>query len=103
VHADGFEKNETLGGWFWRQLPLPDAATASRKYDELHAELLRWKGPAIEDQRSDLRRRAAWPDVRIQQAGRGIMIWVRDGRFGDWWHERETWSDDPMAGVRAWE
>jgi hypothetical protein len=31
------------------------------------------------------------------------MIWVRDGRFGDWWHERETWSDDPMAGVRAWE
>jgi len=42
VLADGFEKNETLGGWFWRQLPLPDAAIAARKYDELHAELLRW-------------------------------------------------------------
>jgi hypothetical protein len=48
VLADGFEKNETLSSWFWRQLPLPDVASASRKYDELHAELLRWKGSAAE-------------------------------------------------------
>jgi len=102
--ADGFEKNECFGGWYPRQLPLRDEGAAALKYDAFRAELVRWKGsPLLDEEPSSGRRRAAWADIRIQQAGRGIMVWLRDGHVGEWWNDAEAWKDDPMQAARVWE
>ena len=103
VIADAFEKNELMKGWFWRQLPLPDAAWAERKYEEFLEEITRWKGPPLLAERTSSRRRAAWGDIRIQQVGRGVMVWLRDGRVRDWWHDAATWAGDPMSAAWDWE
>jgi len=44
-------------------------------------------------------RLAAWPDLEIRQAGRGILIRARAPRFDRWWHERATWEGDPMGSI----
>ncbi len=103
VLMDGFEKNESMGGRFWRQLPLKDAGLASRKYLEFRDELMRWKGPPkLEDSGVGFQR-ADWGDIRMKQAGRGVMIWVRAAGVSSWWHRRETWAGDPMAEAWEWD
>ena len=38
VLVDGFEKNETIAGFHWRTLPMPDEAAAARKFEALADE-----------------------------------------------------------------
>jgi hypothetical protein len=101
ILIDGFEKNEVLGGFHWRELPLPDEADAVAKFGALVQEARRWKGPPSELKEGKARRFASWPDLEIRQAGRGVVVRVRPPRF-DWWHEQDTWQDDPMAGIHDW-
>ena len=44
VLIDGFEQNEALDGFLWRQLPMPDERAAVRKFGALVDEARRWKG-----------------------------------------------------------
>lgn len=101
VLIDGFEKNETFGGFHWRDLPMPDEGSAIRKFTTLTDEARRWKGPPTREQDDGVRRIAAWPDLEIRQAGRGIMVRARAPWF-DWWHERTTWEGDPMGPIFEW-
>ena len=103
VLMDCFEKNETWNGWFLRRLPLADAPTAARKYREFRDELVRWKGQPSIDEEAGGWRRADWGNIRMKQAGRGILIWVRSEGVSDWWHESDTWRDDPLAEAWDWE
>ena len=66
--ADCFEKNECLGGWFMRQLPLADAPAAARKYREFRAELVRWKGPPLAEDEGPDWQRADWGEIRMKRA-----------------------------------
>ena len=101
VLVDGFEKNEILYGFHWRELPMASENEASRKFEALVEEGRRWKGtPRIVT--SGSRHAARWDDLEIRQAGRGILVRVRAPRFDDWWHANETWADEPMAAVHAW-
>ena len=100
VLIDAFEKNEILAGFHWRDLPMPDETAAIRKFDALKEEAQRWKGPPSRLEQ-DARRIAAWPDLEIRQAGRGVMVRARAPRF-DWWHERKTWEGDPMGAIHDW-
>jgi hypothetical protein len=103
VIIDGTEKwGEWLGGFTDRELPMPDEATAIRKFEAFAREGLAWKGPSIEEQRQGPRRFVRWPDLEIRQAGRGIMVLVRVAHFDEWWHAKETWAGDPMGLVRGW-
>jgi hypothetical protein len=101
VLIDGFEKNEVFGGFHWRNLPMPDEEAALRKFAELAAEAERWKGTPSRAQADSGRQVVAWPDLEILQAGRGIMVRVRAPWFR-WWHERGTWSGDPMDLIYEW-
>ena len=103
VLIDCFEKNEMLEGWFMRQLPLADPQTAARKYRAFRDELVRWKGPPMAEDEGEGWQRADWGDIRMKHAGRGIMIWVRQAGVSKWWHEDETWADDPLAKVWDWD
>ena len=103
VLMDALEKNETFGGYFHRRLPLPDAESAGRKLREFHDELVRWKGTPRLDEAGARGRRADWGDIRMKQAGRGVMVWARSGGVSDWWHEAESWADDPLADARDWD
>jgi hypothetical protein len=95
VLIDAFEKNETLNGFHWRDLPMPDEQAAVRKFASLTEEARRWKGhPVLTEEGA--RRMAGWSDLEIRQAGRGIMVRVRAPRF-DWWHDSATWQGDPMG------
>ena len=102
VLIDGFEKNEMLGGWHWRQLPVPDETAAAEKFASLVEEAQRWKGPPARVEDTSTRRLASWPDLEIRQAGRGLMVRARAPRFDDWWHDARTWQSDPMAAIFAW-
>lgn len=102
VLIDGFEKNEVFHGFHWRDLPMPDEEAAVQKFESLVEEARRWKGPPVREQTQPRRRVAAWPDLEIWQAGRGIRVHARAPRFDDWWHERSTWQDDPMGEIWAW-
>jgi hypothetical protein len=53
ILIDGFEKNEILDGFHWRNLPMPDEAAAGGKF-------VSW-----------------WPDLEIRQAGRGGRVRAR--------------------------
>jgi hypothetical protein len=102
ILIDGFEKNEVLRGYHWRDLPLPNAGLAAAKFDVLLDEARRWKGEPSRHEVEEHRRRACWPDLEIRQAGRGIRVFVRAPRFESWWHEPKTWVDDPMGAMRVW-
>ena len=102
ILIDGFEKNESLGGFYRRELPMPDEGAAARKFDALTDEGRRWKGPPARLQEDAMRRLAAWPDLEIRQAGRGVMVLARTPGFGAWWHDAQTWDGDPMDALYAW-
>ncbi len=101
VLIDGFEKNEVLDGWHWRELPVPDAAVAAVRFAAFTEEATRWKGPPTRLAAEGPRRIAAWPDLEIRQVGRGVLVRVRPPRF-NWWHDAETWDGDPMGPVHDW-
>ncbi len=101
ILIDGFEKNEIRYGFHGRNLPMPDEDSAVRKFDALADEARRWKGPPARHEHVGPRRIAAWPDLEIRQAGRGIMVRVRAPWF-DWWHAEETWRGDPMGPLYDW-
>ena len=63
VLVDGFEKNETMGGFHWRSLPMPDEAAAVRKFALLAAEAMAWKGKPLREQHELTRRIVAWADL----------------------------------------
>jgi hypothetical protein len=102
VLIDGFEKNEIFGGFHWRNLPMPDEDAAARKFVTLMQEARAWKGQPARTHEQHGRRLAAWRDLEIRQAGRGIMVRVRAPRFDDWWHAKETWDGEPMAEIYKW-
>ena len=102
VLIDGFEKNEMLHGFHWRELPMPDEATAVLKFLALSDEARRWKGAPLRTEESGGRRLAAWPDLEIWQANRGVMVRVRAPRFANWWHAPATWAGSPMREVFDW-
>jgi hypothetical protein len=102
VLIDGFEKNEILDGFHWRNLPMPDEPSARRTFEAFVEEARGWKGPPIDEQLESKRRLARWSDLEIRQADRGILVRVRAPWFSDWWHDRETWNDDPMLAVHEW-
>jgi hypothetical protein len=78
ILIDGFEKNEILDGFHWRNLPMPDAQRQA-------ASSPPW-----------------WPDLAIRQAGRGIMVRARAPWFDSWWHDKQTWDGDPMDLLYDW-
>jgi len=102
VLIDGFEKNEILDGYHWRELPMPDEATAIRKLASLADEARAWKGPPTREDQESPRRIVAWPDLEIRQAGRGIMIRVRAPWFSTWWQGMATWDGDPLGPISDW-
>ena len=102
VLVDGFEKNETMGGFHWRSLPVPDEASAVRKFALLAAEATAWKGRPLREQEERTRRIGAWADLEIRQAGRAIMVRARAPRFDSWWHDTKTWEGDPMNPIHDW-
>jgi hypothetical protein len=102
VLIDGFEKNEVIEGFHWRQLPMPDEHVATRKFWSLADEARRWKGPPTRVDEQPGRRLSAWPDLEIRQAGRGLVLRIRASRFNDWWHDERTWQDDPLAAAFDW-
>jgi hypothetical protein len=101
VLIDGFEKNEVMGGFHWRNLPMPDETSAVEKFDSLVAEATRWKGPPARFENDAPRRMGAWPDLEIRQAGRGVMVRARAPGF-TWWHADETWKGSPMSALYDW-
>jgi hypothetical protein len=102
ILIDGFEKNEILDGYYWRQLPMPDERAASRKFSALTDEARRWKGPPTRVDEQPGRRLIVWPDLEIRLAGRGLVVRARMSRFNEWWHDRQTWRGDPMGPVFEW-
>jgi hypothetical protein len=102
ILIDGFEKNEILDGFHWRNLPMPDEEAAVRKFAALVEEARRWKGAPTRVEEGASRRVHAWPDLEIRQAMRGVMVRVRGAFFSNWWHERSTWADDPMGPIYEW-
>jgi len=102
VLVDGFEKNEVIEGFHWRELPLADEAAAVRKFGGLVDEARRWKGTPARHVEDRGRRLAAWPDLEIRQVGRAILVRVPTAQFGAWWHADETWSGKPFAAIRDW-
>ena len=102
VLIDGFEKNEIFEGFHWRDLPMPDEASARRAFTTFVDEAKRWKGPPGREREERGRRLAAWPDLEIRQADRGILVRVRAPWFSTWWHDRATWQGDPTQAVHDW-
>jgi hypothetical protein len=102
VLIDGFEKNELLEGFYWRQLPMPDERAAARKFDALTDEARRWKGPPTRVDEQPGRRLNAWPDLEIRLAGRGLLLRARMPQFNDWWSDERTWHGDPMTPAFDW-
>ena len=102
VLIDGFEKNEILGGFHWRELPMPDETSAAAKFRELTEEATRWKGQPVRVVDEAGRQMSAWPDLQIRRIGRGIMVRAAAPWFEHWWHRRETWEGDPYGPIYAW-
>lgn len=102
VLVDGFEKNEILDGFHWRNLPTADEAEAVRKLRDFGEEARQWKGAPTREEVDGARRILAWPDLEIRQAGRGLMVRARSAFFSDWWHDRATWEGDPMGPIYEW-
>ena len=102
VLIDGFEKNEVMYGFHWRDLPLPDEGAAIRKFTSFSDEARRWMGTPTREEERSARRLVAWSDLEIRQAGRGVMVLARAPRFERWWHESGAWEGDPMGRVFDW-
>lgn len=102
ILIDGFEKNEIMDGFHWRNLPMPDEAATVRKFVTLTDEARRWKGEPARFEEAGPRRIATWQDLEIRQIGRGIMVRARAPWFDSWWHERMTWEGDPMGPIYDW-
>ncbi len=102
VLIDGFEKNEVMHGFHWRQVPMPNEGAAALKFASLAAEAQRWKGTPLRTEERSGRRLAAWSDLEIRQAGCGIVVRVKAPWFSSWWHEPKTWSGDPVAQIFEW-
>jgi hypothetical protein len=102
ILIDGFEKNEVIEGFHWRQLPLPTEHAAARKFWSLADEARRWKGPPTRVDDRPGRRLSAWPDLEIRQAGRGLVLRIRASQFNDWWHDEQTWQGDPLGSAFDW-
>jgi hypothetical protein len=102
VLIDGFEKNDVLGGFHWRDLPMPDEDAARKKFAALSDEAQRWKGEPSRESDNGNRRMVAWPDLELRQAGRGIMVRVRAPRFDRWWQDETTWGGAPMRAISDW-
>lgn len=101
VLIDGFEKNEMMYGFHERVLPLPSEAIAAEKFSEFVDDAQRWKGAPKKLVTSAPRRIAAWDDIEIRQEGGGLMVLVRAPRF-TWWHEAQTWRDEPIGPLYDW-
>lgn len=97
-----FEKQEIFDGWAQRLCPFPTEQDASVTFTVWIEELTRWKGPPLSDA-MHTSRRAAWPDLRIKLAGRGIGVWIKVGSVHRWWSAPATWEGDPCAEVYDWE
>ncbi len=102
VLVDGFEKNEVLRGFHWRELPMPNEDAAARKFDKFVEEARRWKGAPLRCEETVARRLASWPDLEIRQAGRGVMLRIKAPLFGRWWHEPTIWAGNPMGPIFDW-
>ena len=102
VLIDGFEQNEALDGFLWRQLPMPDERAAVRKFGALVDEARRWKGSPTHVEEQPGRRLNVWPDLEIRQAGRGVVLRARVPGFTGWWHDERTWRGDPMGAAFDW-
>jgi hypothetical protein len=102
VLIDGFEKNEILGGFHWRSLPMPSQAEAIRAFGAFLEEGRRWKGTPSRVDLAAGRRLVAWEDLEIRQAGRGVLVRVRAPRLDAWWNAEATWAADPMEALYAW-
>ena len=102
VLVDGFEKNEIMDGWHWRDLPMPDENSARRKFSELVDEAIRWKGTPSRTTTETARQLAGWSDLELRRAGRGILVRARAPWFSDWWHDETTWAGDPMSAIHTW-
>jgi hypothetical protein len=102
VLIDGFEKNEILGGFHWRSLPMPSQAEAIRAFGGFLEEGRRWKGTPTRVDLAAGRRLVAWEDMEIRQAGRGVLVRVRAPWLEVWWNHEATWAGDPMKAIDAW-
>jgi hypothetical protein len=102
VLIDGFEKNEVLRGFHWRDLPMPDEASAIRKFAGLADEARRWKGTPLRSEETSGRRLIAWSDLEIRQSGRGVMVRIKTPSFDNWWNEPATWEGSPMGEIFDW-
>lgn len=102
VLIDGFEKNEIIGGFHWRDLPMPDEASAIAKFRELTEEATRWKGQPVRAAFEGGRQISAWPDLEIRRIGRGIMVRAAAPWFDGWWHRAATWEGDPFGPIFKW-
>jgi predicted nucleotidyltransferase len=102
VLVDGFEKNEILDGYHLRTLPLADEASAVRKFDAFAEEARRWKGAPLREVAEPGPRLAAWADLEIWQAGRGLLVRARAPWFESWWNEAATWNGDPLGPIYEW-
>src|SRR5262245_260322 len=76
VLIDGFEKNESLGGTYWRQIPMTDEGAAARKFQALVGEMARWKGEPTSVVETGKRRIARWDGIDIRQTGIAILVRV---------------------------
>lgn len=106
VLIDGFEKNEVVGGWHFRNLPMPDTASGASKFDTLVAEATAWKGPPVRtlEQQLELgaRRLVAWEDLEIRVAAEMILVRVRAPNFDAWWHSNGVWDGPGYEEVWLW-
>jgi hypothetical protein len=98
----GFEKNEVLDGFHFRQLPMPDDVSAANKFRALVDEVRSWKGAPIHTEETPTRQLATWQGFEIRRAGRGIIVRVMAPSFDHWWSTPAAWSGDPMSQVFAW-
>jgi hypothetical protein len=102
VLIDGFEKNEMLGGFHDRVLPMTDEPAAVRRFASFVDEATRWKGPPLRSEDEQGRSLATWGDLEIRRAGRGLAVRVKAPRFDDWWQDASTWAGDPLRELYEW-
>jgi hypothetical protein len=100
ILVDGFEKNEILHGMHWRQLPMPDEASAIAKFATLVDAATRWKGAPVLTE-SGKRRKAAWDGFDIRQTGLAIYVRIKAPWFNCWWHDA-AWDDESFDDLHAW-
>jgi hypothetical protein len=101
ILVDGFEKNEVPDGTHWRQLPMPDEASAIAKFASLVDEGARWQGKSPVLTETGKRRKAAWDGLDIRQTGLAIHVRVKTPWFNAWWHDAK-WDHESFDDLYAW-